>query len=200
MRRILSFASAEGLCEAPGWDISLGTPEKMSPTVILTPEQERRLVAWLTGNPTPKNLGIFLVLTAGIGVGELLALTWADVSFTLRRIRVVMEKESRPETRKSFRDISLDERQLIYLKKLSSLPSVYVASGKPRPVSRFALRGSFLQALRELDLPEMSLSDLRRTFAVRCLENGMGYEELSKVLGRKNDRNFRADFEVLVSG
>ena len=79
IRRILSYGSAEGLCAAPEWVIVKGKPEKASPTVILSPEQERRLLAYLTDNPTPKHLGIYLILTTGIGVGELLALTWADV-------------------------------------------------------------------------------------------------------------------------
>ena len=199
IRRILSFASAEGLCEPPAWDITLGTPERMKPVAILTPEQSERLSAYLTGNPTPKNLGIYLILTTGITLGELTALTWADVSFPLKRIRVRMERETKTETRKTLRDIPIHERQRIYLKKLSSLPTVYVASGKPGPISRIALRNSFFQALRDLGLPEMTFNDLRRTFAVHCLENGMGYDEVSKVLGRKNDRHFRSEFEVLVT-
>ena len=117
--RILSFASAEGLCKAPEWDFVMGRPEKMNPTVILTQEQERRLLDYLTENPTPKNLGIYLILTAGISVGEVLALTWADVSFTLKRIRVLMEKEYAPETRKKFRDVPINERQRIYMMKWS---------------------------------------------------------------------------------
>ena len=197
--RILSFASAEGLCKAPEWDFVMGRPEKMNPTVILTPEQERRLLDYLTENPTPKNLGIYLILTAGISVGEVLALTWADVSFTLKRIRVLMEKEYAPETRKKFRDVPINERQRIYMMKLASLPTVYVANGKPKPVLRSTLRISFLNALKEVGLPEMTLSDLRRTYAVRCLEGGMSYDRLGKVLGRKNDRSFRTEFDALVS-
>jgi hypothetical protein len=192
--RILSFASAEGLCKAPEWDFVMGRPEKMNPTVILTQEQERRLLDYLTENPTPKNLGIYLILTAGISVGEVLALTWADVSFTLKRIRVLMEKEYAPETRKKFRDVPINERQRIYLTKLASLPTVYVANGKPKPVLRSTLRISFLNALKEVGLPEMTLSDLRRTCAVRCLEGGMSYDRLGKVLGDDRDGKMLVEY------
>ena len=199
IRRILSYGSAEGLCAAPGWEITQETPQRKTPAVILSPGQEQRLSAYLTGHPSPKNLGIYLVLTTGISAGELLTLTWADVSFPLKRIRVSMEKDSRPETRKKFRNIPLDERHLIFLKRLASRPVVYLASGKARPVSGGTLRSGFLSALREAGLPAMTLSDLRRSFAVRCLEGGMGYEDLGRRLGRKNGRNFRAEFDGLVS-
>ena len=138
-------------------------------------------------------------MTTGIGVGEVLAVTWADVSFTLKRIRVLMEKESAPETRNKIRYIPINERQRIYMKKLASLPTVYVANGKPKPASRCAFREAFHVVLQELNLPKMPISDLRRTFAVHCLENGMGYEELSKILGQKNGRNFRVIWQDLVS-
>ena len=197
--RILSYASAEGLCKAPEWNIVMGKPERINPTVILTDDQEQRLLTYLTENPSPKNLGIYLILTTGIGVGEVLALTWADVSFTLKRIRVLMEKESALETRNKIRYIPINERQRIYMKKLASLPTVYVVSGKPKPASRCAFREAFRNVLQELNLPEMPISDLRRTFAVHCLENGMGYEELSKILGQKNGRNFRVIWQDLVS-
>ena len=199
VNRILSFASSEGLCAAPEWVIVRGKPERESPTIILTPEQEQRLLAYLTGNPTPKNLGIYLILTAGLNVGELLALTWADVSFPLKRIRILMERETKPETRKKFRDIPINERQRIYMKKLASLPTVFVANGKPKPASRYALRDNFFQVLHELNLPEMSFIDLRRTYAVHALENGMSYERLSRALGQENSVVFHSVFRKLVS-
>ncbi len=197
--RILSYASAEGLCEAPEWNIVMGKPERMSPTVILTCGQEKRLLTYLTENPRPKHVGIYLVLTTGISIGEMQKLTWADVSLYQKKIRVLKEAKGTLDDKNKFRSIHINEQQRLFLKKVASLPTVYVASGKPKPASPYAIRNNFVRMLKELNLPDMPLSDLRHTFAVHCLEGGMGYEKLSEILGQKNSRNFRAYFRELVS-
>lgn len=197
--RILSFASAEGLCEAPKWNFSQAKPKRESPTVILSREQVVRLSTYLIENPQPRHLGMYLMLTAGLTVGEMRGLTWADVSFAQKRIRVLTERETTPDTRNKYRSVEMNEQQRIYLKRLASIPTVYVATGRPKPVAAYALRDRFMHVLQELGLKDMPLSDLRRTFAVRALENGMGFEELSRILGQKNSRNFRALFRDLVT-
>lgn len=197
--RILSYASAEVLCETPEWNIVMGKPERKSPTIILTYDQENRLLTYLTENPKPKYVGIYLILTTGMNIGEMLKLTWADVSLYQKQIRVLKEAEGTPDARNKYRVISINERQRIFLKKVASLPTVYVTSGKPKPASPYAIRDNFVRVLKELNLPDMPLSDLRRTFAVHCLEGGMDYEKLSKILGQKNSRTFRAYFRDLVS-
>lgn len=197
--RVLSYASAENLCDAPGWNIDPGTPKRKSPTVILSREQTARMSTYLTDNPDPRHLGMYLMLTAGLTVGEIRGLTWADVSFPLKRIRVLTERETTPDTRNKYRNVEMNEQQRLYLKRMASIPTVYVASGKPRPVSAYVLWKRFGHVLQELGLDGMPLSDLRRTFAVRALENGMGYERLSKVLGQRNSTSFRALFRELVT-
>lgn len=199
--RVLSFASAEGVCEAPEWAgaVGRGRPKKERETVILTEAQERRLVAWLTENPAPKHLGLYLILTTGMSVQEVLVLTWADVSFPKSRIRVLMERETTPDTRNKYREVAVNERQKIYLKKMASLPAVYVASGKPKPATMLSLRDRLIVASTETGLPSVTCSDLRRTFAVHSLENGMGYAQLAGQMGQVNGRNFRALYRDLVN-
>ena len=64
--RILSFASAEWLCDAPKWNFSQAKPKRESQTVILTREQVVRLSTYLIENPQPRHLGMYLMLTAGL--------------------------------------------------------------------------------------------------------------------------------------
>ncbi len=199
INRILSFASSDGLCEAPEWVIGKGKPEKLSPTIILSTSQEKRLLTYLTENASTRHLAIYLILTTGLSTKEAISLTWADVSFPLKRIRVLMEREGAPKTRKKFRNVPVNERQLIYLKKMQSAPTVYLVSGKSKKPWPGILTPTFGRISQEMDLPGLSAMDLRRTFAVHALEKGMGYEELSKVLGQENSRIFRAFYRELVS-
>ena len=197
--RILSFASAEGLCEAPEWTIETETPKKRKANIVLSFDQEKKVLSYLIDNPGPKHLVLYLMLTTGLNTGEVLSLTWADVSLYQKRIRVPMEDDADLNGKGKRRLIPINEQQRIYLKKMQSAPSVYLATGKQKKVWAGALNPILKRMTRELHLPSMTPLDLRRTFAVHCLENGMSYEQLAKKLGLKNDRNFRASYRELVS-
>lgn len=197
--RVLSYASAEGLCETPEWMIETGTPKKRKANVVLTFDQEKKVISYLIDNPGPKHLVLYLMLTTGLNTGEVLSLTWADVSLYQKRIRVPMEEDADSNGKDKHRLIPINEQQRIYLKKMQSAPSVYLATGKTKKVWAGALNPILKRMTRELHLPSMTPLDLRRTFAVHCLENGMSYEQLAKKLGLKNDRNFRAGYRELVS-
>ncbi len=197
--RILSYASAEGLCKAPNWVIETGTPKKIKVDVVLTFDQEKKVISYLIENPGPKHLALYLMLTTGMSTGEVMSLTWADVSLYQKRIRVPMEDDVDSSGKDKHRLIPINEQQRIYLKKMQSAPSVYLATGKKKKVWAGALNPILKRMTRELHLPAMTPLDLRRTFAVHCLENGMSYEQLAKKLGLKNDRNFRASYRELVS-
>lgn len=199
INRVLSFASAEGLCPPPQWEMVVGAARSKHSAVILTVEEERTLLSYLHEHPSPMHLGLYLMLTAGLTRKEVVALTWADVSLFLKQIQVLMMEETTPDTRNKYRIVPINERQRICLKQMQAAPGIYVASGKDKPIWGCNLAPALNAVTQELLLPPAVPSDLRRTFAVRSLENGMGYEELSRVLGVKNTSNFRAQFRALVS-
>lgn len=199
VNRVLSFASAEGLCPPPQWEIVLGAARSKRSAVTLTVEEERTLLSYLQEHPSPMHLGLYLMLTAGLTRKEVVALRWADVSLFLKQIQVLMEEETTPDTRNKYRIIPVNERQRIYLKQMQAAPDIFVASGKDKPIWGCNLAPALSVITQELLLPAAVPSDLRRTFAVRCLENGMGYEELSKALGVKNTSIFRTQFRALVT-
>lgn len=184
INRILSYASAEGLCPPPQWEMVLGAARSKRSAVTLTAEEERTLLSYLQEHPSPMHLGLYLMLTAGLIRKEVVALTWADVSLYQKQMQV------------QDRTVPLNERQRLYLKQMQAGPGIYVASGKDKPIWGCNLAPALNAVAQELLLPPVVPSDLRRTFAVRSLENGMGYEELSRVLGVKNSSNFRAQFQV----
>lgn len=157
------------------------------------------MLSYLIDNPGPKHLVLYLMLTTGLNTGEVLSLTWADVSLYQKRIRVPMEDDADSNGTDKRRLIPINEQQRIYLKKMQSAPSVYLANGKKKKVWAGALNPILKRMTRELHLPSMTPLDLRRTFAIHCLENGMSYDQLAKKLGLKNDRNFRAGYRELVS-
>jgi integrase len=199
LRRILEYGASIGVCPDPSWDFSLGTARRKNETVILTPEEERRLVRYLTEKPDGKHLGLFLALTLGLGKSEILNLQWKDVSFKLDRIRVISEKGPVLNKRRKKRDIPFGEREKIYLRKMASHPDFYVTSGSGKQSSIEILRARLVKATGELILPFVVLTDLRRTYAVRSLEGGIGFPELASRLGIENNNGFRRQYYELVS-
>lgn len=199
LQRILQYGAAHGYCPMPDWNLQLRTPKKKRGIVILSPIEERQLSSYLVENPSPMHLCIFLILTCGISVGESLGIKWSDVSVKTNSFRVHVSRGPLSNRKNRTRKIHFSERQRIYLRKMMSQNENYLCSGTPKPRQREAMESRWRIITDELLLPSMSLTDLRHTFAVRCIENGMDYETLSKRLGLENGGNFRRMYRALVS-
>ncbi|MBR1872166.1 MAG: tyrosine-type recombinase/integrase [Bacteroidales bacterium] len=200
LRRILEYGAGAGLCPRPGWDMHLRTPVKKRGITVLTPLQERQLSSYLTENPSPMHLCIFLILTCGIGVGEVLGIQWKDVSIARNFIRVHVSRGPLTGRKNRTRKVEISERQRIYLRKmLSKDGGSYLCSGTSKPRERAAMESRWRKISEELLLMPASLTDLRHTYAVRCIESGMDYETLSKRLGIENGGSFRRTYRALVS-
>ena len=197
LRRTLEYGASLRLCPPPDWSLNLGTPQNKRDIVILTPPEEQQLCAYLIENPSPKHLCMFLILTSGISVGESLALQWKDVSIVNKTLTVCSRRGPLVKRKDRIRKLTLDERQLIYLRKMASLPGNYLCSGTPLPISRANLEMRWRYVLRELCLPQMSLTCLRHTFAVHALEAGADFAGLSTQLGLENGATFRKFYREL---
>lgn len=198
-QRALEYGASLGLCEAPLWAIGLGAPQKKRQSVVLTPAEEARLCAYLTDNPSGKHLGLFLMLTTGIQIGEAVELKWEDISLKKGEMRVRSERGPVVGRMRKVRTVPIGERQKIYLRKRQGRPEAYICTGTEKKLARPSLEKCFRNIVAELLLPPMSPTCLRHTYAVRCIESGMDYETLSKELGVGNGRSFRKLYSELVS-
>ena len=197
--RILDYGAGHGLCVEPGWNLSLPSPKKKWGTVILSHEEEHRLSAFLTEEPCPMYLCLFLMLTTGMSVGEVLGAKWKDVSIKRNYVRVHVSRGPMLSRKRKTRKVPIGERQRIYLRKMMADDECYLSSGTTKPRQRSSLENRWRKVNDYLLLPFMSPTDLRHTFAVRKIEAGMGYAQLASCLGVENGQGFRSFYRELVS-
>lgn len=126
-----------------------------------------------------KLFGIMLCLYSGLRIGELLALTWADIDFTKGILTIskschfghdkagqYMRFVDTPKTAHSVRVIPLPKQLFPLLKKhRAESKSEYVVSERGNPIAIRSYQRSFELLLKRLNISHRGFHALRHTFA-----------------------------------
>lgn len=164
-------------------------------------EQERLLEKFLRLDKDQYGV-VVLMLEAGLRIGEALALTWDDILWGRRAIRIhrtLIRKSSEPVTyvqdspksKKSKRTIPLSDRALEMLKKLNLRKSrcrfIFCEDETSKmPYSYSSVEFHIRHLCKDLGISYRGLHAFRHTFATNCYERGCDVKILSKLLGHAN--------------
>lgn len=204
LRSALRSACAAGCLKGnPCYGLRLPRKTFKRPRVLTKPEQKLlEEKAMKTGRPE-----YLVCLYTGLRLGELCALRWKDIDlnsgilhvrYTVQRISDEGEREktriilAAPKTDRSLRDIPIPEflkELLLRLKENGGYEDefVFAANGKEPPDKR-TVQSRFTGICEELQLKGVHMHTLRHTFATRCLEQNMGIEVLSELLGHSSPK------------
>ncbi len=147
-------------------------------TLIISREDEQRLLAACTGKRKSLRAFIICAVDSGCRKGELLSARWKDLSLDRRELFLPMmnTKTARART------VPISNRMVIELEQL------WAKSDKDLESLIFGVKDvkrAFDSARKQAGLPSVRVHDLRHTFASRLAQRNMPIAELARTLGHQ---------------
>ena len=150
-----------------------------------------------------------LLMYSGLRVGELCALTWDDINFDEKTIKVyknaveyserdeegntrsVFETQNSTKTRSGMRIIPMTQKAfmaLIELKKITGNYDYIITSSNGKRIRPSRLGRTFASVLSAIGMERVGLHALRHTFATMLFNNGCEVKIVSELLGHSNTK------------
>lgn len=204
LKMILRFCEARGYIRHRIMEIRFPTQRVRRQAPVLSVEEERRMMEWLSRHRDTYSLGLRICLLTGIRIGEICALTWKDVDLEAGVIRIrrtvhrvyLFDSGAKhteltvdfPKTANSYRDIPIIKElsDILYEYSQKADPDSFVVSGRLRPAEPQTMRNHLKKVAESLNLSMRRFHGLRHTFATRCVESKCDYKTLSTILGHSN--------------
>ncbi len=143
-----------------------------------------------------------LALTTGLRQGELIALKWSDLDIESRTLTVAENRAVRRELVEygsQTRSIRLTPEVVDLLimehSKHPSSPLMFMHPATLKPYSPQMVRRMHKEIIREAGIDHIRFTDLRHTYAILALKNGMDAKELAQMLGHYRPTITRQNYE-----
>ncbi len=164
-------------------------------------EEQKVLLKIFETLDKPSYGAAILMLETGMRVGEVLALSWEDINWNRRCVRIWKTFVRLGNHRKSYiqkdvksyssnRTIPLSGRAMRVLKELKLkndiCSSFIIHDDEGEPLCYEAMRWQIRQVCNHLDIPYYGMHAFRHTFATNCYYKGCDVKKLSRLLGHSN--------------
>lgn len=202
----LRYANSEGLIPRPIYNNVLlptqqAVKKKRKETMGYSRLEQEALRGVLVTRKRPGYAAALLMMETGLRVGECLALTWNDILWERKALRINktlirianrhrMEVQKGAKSYTSNRTIPLSTAAYTLLDNLfreyGSKQHYIFEEADGRPISYEALRYQITKACNEAGVPYLGQHVFRHTFATNCYYRGCDVKKLSKLLGHSD--------------
>ena len=204
MTGFLTFALGEGLAIRPAHlNVVLPRTENLTKQAreikAYEPDEQERLKRAIAEIDTAGAHAVLLMMETGLRIGEVLALTWQDVIWRRRALRVhatMVNPQSRkrcfvqssPKSKSSIRTIPLSKAALELLMKLKKPGDglIFAAEDGETTIGYNSLRNQVQDLCQAAKVPYFGMHTFRHTFATNAFYKGCEIKRLSKMLGHAN--------------
>lgn len=201
----MDYANVKGIIQRPyhkGVNLPSRVVIKKPPRDVIAydDEEQGKLNAIIRSLERPAYLGIIIMLETGMRVGEMLALSWSDVDFRRRAIKIHKTFVRLGNHRKSYiqndaksytsnRTVPMSSSLFDILKRAyenDELRNFVVHDDHGEPLGYEAVRWQTKCACVEAGIPYHGQHVFRHTFATNCYNKGCDVKKLSKFLGHSD--------------
>ena len=204
LKMIVKFGAKLGWITHKEWCLKYPTMQEGKTLEVLSIAHHKRILQYIGGHFTFRNLGIYICLTTGMRIGEICALTWNDIDMvngvicvrrTIERIYSVDGNKrytkviiGLPKTRSSIRDIPMNKELIKMIRPLKKIVNgdFYVLTNEEKPTEPRTYRNYYKRLMEQLDIPPLKFHGLRHSFATRCIESNCDYKTVSVILGHSD--------------
>jgi integrase len=201
---ILKFGAKHKWINYAPFDIQYPTEREKQNVEVLSRVHQKKMMNYIQGHFTFRNLGVYICLSSGIRIGEICALKWEDIDTdngvihvrrTIQRIYTIENGIRKtellidtPKTKNSLREIPLSKELLRMLKPIKKVvnSSFFVLTNDIKPTEPRTYRTYYDKLMKELEIPRIKFHGLRHSFATRCIESKCDYKTVSVLLGHSN--------------
>ena len=217
LKSVLEYGEVEyGL---PNAAKHISMPKTQAAEISVFNEFEIRKIRSCADTGNRIELGILLALFTGLRIGEICALTWADIDTAEQLIRVrktllriANQGDSAqktaividtPKSKTSLRDVPIPTFMLEAIARLKTNQDSqnYFLTCSPRPTEPRTYTLRFKSFLKRIGMPYRNFHALRHTFATECIKSGVDVKTLSELLGHSSvkitlDRYVHSDMQL----
>jgi integrase len=204
LRMILKFGAKNKLLDYTPFEVQYPTEREKHNIEVLSKANQKKIMTYIHGHFTFKNLGVYICLSTGMRIGEICALTWNDIDTdtgiisvrkTIQRIYITEHDCKRtellidtPKTKNSIRDIPMTKDLIKMLKPIKKVMNscFFVLTNDVKPTEPRTYRNYYNKLMQDLNIPELKFHGLRHSFATRCIESNCDYKTVSVILGHSN--------------
>jgi integrase len=204
LKMILKFGAKHKWINYAPFDIQYPTEREKQNVEVLSRVHQKKMMNYIQGHFTFRNLGVYICLSSGIRIGEICALKWEDIDTdngvihvrrTIQRIYTIENGIRKtellidtPKTKNSLREIPLSKELLRMLKPIKKVvnSSFFVLTNDIKPTEPRTYRTYYDKLMKELEIPRIKFHGLRHSFATRCIESKCDYKTVSVLLGHSN--------------